>query len=1242
MKNRKKLISLILCLSMIMGLVLPGLSITSSAAKVYSVPGLEIETAFDPNFASEGQRKTIDLVNPDFANGSPAFPGKAISLFTPGHRAFVSEGSIKTNTAIVVDASMTVIQVINKAPAPGVKPSFTESTDVTAPEGGFVLLACDSSYANDGYKKFIAENFNVGDAIKLKLNGTNVTLNQVLALTGDNEAPKAVLSLNYNDMYTTADKSALVSGAISNRNSELLYQINIKQLDAENNLIGTSSATVATTGSAIVSDPSVVSGSAITGMIIDINEDGTFAQEVPLATGVNYIDVAIIENGVLLEDTIKSMIIFQKDQITLDKDKQVIMWIDQYANAKNLNTVEKVEKMVATAKNAGVTAFAFDVKGPEGYASYKKATLTNVPYLTETISPSKAVEMEIDFLEEMIKASHAAGIKLYASFNFFTEGNLATGDSAINIYENHRDWAEVFQAPEDKGELKSVLDSGRKGTLIFVNPANEEVRKFQLDRVEEVLQNYDVDGVVMDRCRYDNQYADFSDISKTKFEEYLATQGKTLENWPADVYKINVDGTMTTGSLYNEWLTFRSGVIGDFAAELRELVDEYEGKKGKEILLSSYVGSWYEVYYQNGVNWADESFIYNERLNFPTPNLYTPEYRNTSYVDSIEFLMIGCYYDTEPEIAKYTTLGNILTNGKIPLISSIDITNSLKTPELQRIGFQAAYRNSEGAMIFDLCNVNWYMIECAIKDKVYENPFTIGVYNPATKTPLTISDVNTARAEDSVILYNSEYGDTTGTNQWGVEVVVDADGVVTYVVNKQQAIDWVWGDNTELNNSTIPEGGFVLSAADKSGSRTLRQLLANSYSVGDKATAAYVTNYSQYNTNVYNKENEVLSFNVKAWGTADSIEVLVNGKDATLQDAVSGTYTIPVKLANGSNLFKVEVYVDGLKTVEKEITMTGVNVIPSPVDPTPTPTPTPAPNPTPKPDPKPEEETITTIEIKDKKGVTIVANIKVDKDGAVQSAMASLNISKGNKVTTSKDKKTSYITIEIPIEGLTSVVNQLGKISKDAVLDVVMTLPEKDILKQLKSSKTESVQITIVIPSKLSNHDNIQFTDIIVPESVIEAAKLEKKDLIIKVQDEKGKAYKWTFDSKELQNSKAKTGNINLALEVYKTRDKEDIQKLFDKDTKNKSGKVISFFNANELPVKAKVKLHIGNESKTKAKKVYLYQYNKNTNKLEELNQTQYNVDKKGYITLELKDASDYVVLEQKPVDKIVTKLKTN
>ena len=359
MKSKKKIISLVLSLSMVVGMLSPMFSTTSLASAIYTLQGLEIETSFDPNFNSEGERKAIDFVNPDFLNSSPAFPGQGLSLFTPGNRAVVSEGSIKSNTAIVVDANMTVKQVINKAPSVGAKPSFTESTDVVAPEGGFVLLACDSSYASAGYKKFIAEKFNVGDVVKLKLNGSDITISQVLALTKGNEAKQARLSLNYTDMYTTTSTTTVVSGVVAERNSNSVYQINIQLLDANNKLIGPNTGTVivpdvnVVSGSAItvpsvvtgpaITTPNVVSGSAIQGMIVNLNEDGTFMETVSLQSGVNYIDVAIIENGVLMTESKKSMIVFKKDTVIADEEKDVIMWIDQYASAKSPNTVEKIE-----------------------------------------------------------------------------------------------------------------------------------------------------------------------------------------------------------------------------------------------------------------------------------------------------------------------------------------------------------------------------------------------------------------------------------------------------------------------------------------------------------------------------------------------------------------------------------------------------------------------------------------------------------------------------------------------------------------------------------------------------------------------------------------------------------------------------------------------------------------------------------------------------------------------------------
>ena len=61
-----------------------------------------------------------------------------------------------------------------------------------------------------------------------------------------------------------------------------------------------------------------------------------------------------------------------------------------------------------------------------------------------------------------------------------------------------------------------------------------------------------------------------------------------------------------------------------------------------------------------------------------------------------------------------------------------------------------------------------------------------------------IDEVNWTRAENSMILYNRYWGATTGTNNYGVEVLV-TDGVIQ---------DIFWGSG----NNPIPSGSYVISA----------------------------------------------------------------------------------------------------------------------------------------------------------------------------------------------------------------------------------------------------------------------------------------------------------------------------------------------------------------------------------------------------------------------------------------------
>ena len=71
----------------------------------------------------------------------------------------------------------------------------------------------------------------------------------------------------------------------------------------------------------------------------------------------------------------------------------------------------------------------------------------------------------------------------------------------------------------EKGIIPITEEKQKYGAMI--NPLNEEYRTHILNVLKEVVTNYpDLDGLMLDRVRYDGITADFSSLSREKFEEY--------------------------------------------------------------------------------------------------------------------------------------------------------------------------------------------------------------------------------------------------------------------------------------------------------------------------------------------------------------------------------------------------------------------------------------------------------------------------------------------------------------------------------------------------------------------------------------------------------------------------------------------------------------------------------------------------------------------------------------------------
>jgi uncharacterized lipoprotein YddW (UPF0748 family) len=300
-----------------------------------------------------------------------------------------------------------------------------------------------------------------------------------------------------------------------------------------------------------------------------------------------------------------------------------VIWMDATANLDNLNSREKVIRILDKCTTANLNTIVVDVKPLSGQVLYRSKI---APRFTEW--KGKPYPADYDLLQVMLEEGHKRGLKIHAGLNVFGEGHKLF--KVGPVYENRSDWQSIVYTT--KGLVPITQDAA--GIAGMVIPSHPEVQQYELAVIKEILQHYPVDGLILDRVRYNGLNADFSDISRTQFERYL---GKKLDQWPQDIYTLNADSTRTPGKYYREWLVWRADVIRNFFKQVRQLVNQMNPK----VKLGTYAGSWYPSYYEVGANWANPVYIPNPSW---AKDWYTQKYRKTGYARFLDYFCSGCYF----------------------------------------------------------------------------------------------------------------------------------------------------------------------------------------------------------------------------------------------------------------------------------------------------------------------------------------------------------------------------------------------------------------------------------------------------------------------------------------------------------------------------------------------------------------------------------------------------------------------
>lgn len=412
--------------------------------------------------------------------------------------------------------------------------------------------------------------------------------------------------------------------------------------------------------------------------------------------------------------------------VSQSTSKRAIMWIDGEANFRRFSNKDSIDFYLQKIHDLGFTDIAVDVRPITGEVFFNT---THAPKMTEWQGYHRP---DFDYLGHFITMAHQLGLKVQATLNCFVAGHNYF-DRGI-IYTTHPEWASVVYTPQG---LKPITEQKEKYSAM-VNPLNRDFRKHIKAVLTDLVKAYPhLDGIIMDRVRYDGIEADFSDLSRKTFEKYV---GKMVKNFPQDIFtwKKGDDGQwhVSRGQWFNKWIEWRSQTIYDAMADLRATVK----KANPQISFGTYTGAWYPSYYEVGVNFASKTYDPSKDYDWATAN-----YKNTGYMELLDLYTTGNYYtditiadaekntkgvknETDSEVQTGTWysvegscnhLRQIL--GGHAVYGGLLVDQLYPTPSKLSQSIEMNLKKSDGLMIFDICHLIarpelWKEVEKGMKE----------------------------------------------------------------------------------------------------------------------------------------------------------------------------------------------------------------------------------------------------------------------------------------------------------------------------------------------------------------------------------------------------------------------------------------------------------------------------------------------------------------------------------------------
>ena len=254
-------------------------------------------------------------------------------------------------------------------------------------------------------------------------------------------------------------------------------------------------------------------------------------------------------------------------------------WVTRWA----FRSPEDISETFAELSTAGINTVFFQVRGA-CTALYRSQLEPWSGVLTGELGEDPGW----DPLEVAVVEAHRRGLTVHAWINVFPAWPVSDSPRGpsetepMHVMLRHPEWLAV----DRRGEPMPLNKSEARHSYAFLSPTAPGVQAHTKQVVQEIVNNYDIDGLHLDYVRFPDSTYSYDVASKTAYRDYVpyAPHGMTYALW-------------------------RTMQLNELIGDIREIVDEARPHAIVSATMRRDVMEGLEYFLQDGLDWVRRDYV---------------------------------------------------------------------------------------------------------------------------------------------------------------------------------------------------------------------------------------------------------------------------------------------------------------------------------------------------------------------------------------------------------------------------------------------------------------------------------------------------------------------------------------------------------------------------------------------------------------------------------------------------------